>query len=156
MTSHEPFRHLQHKLWMKEVPRVKLAIWLPTTKSRESTWPQCVQVECNTPLENSWKELQVGFRLHRIGGLSNELWTPKVLGVQTGTISGLLLGSPEKKCHLNVGVAGKRREYYMGEGGGFPRVWAMVSQMSPRSLVACANIESALDCELTNLLVGLM
>jgi hypothetical protein len=35
----------------KERPRVKLAIWLPTTKSWESTQPQCVQVECDTPLE---------------------------------------------------------------------------------------------------------
>jgi hypothetical protein len=25
---------------------------------------------------------------------------------------------------------GKRKEYYMGEGGGFPQVRAMVSQMS--------------------------
>jgi hypothetical protein len=23
------------------------------------------------------------------------------------------------------------REYYMGQGGGFPRVWAVVSQVSP-------------------------
>jgi hypothetical protein len=64
--------------------------------------------------------------------------------------------TPRKKCHLNVGDAGKRREYYMGEGGGFPRVRAMVNQVSPRSLVACVSTESAPECELTNLLVGLM
>jgi len=34
------------------------------------------------------------------------------------------------------------RKYYMGEGGGFPRVQAVVSQMSPRSPVACLNTES--------------
>jgi hypothetical protein len=39
--------------------RVKLAVWLPTTKSQESTRPRCVQVECDTPLESSWGELQV-------------------------------------------------------------------------------------------------
>jgi len=44
----------------------------------------------------------------------------------------------------------------MGEGGGFPRVWAVVSQVSPGLLVACPNTNSALECELTNLLVGLM
>jgi hypothetical protein len=27
----------------------------------------------------------------------------------------------------------------MGEGGGFPQVRAVVSQVSPRSLVACPN-----------------
>jgi hypothetical protein len=63
-TSYEPFGHLQHKLWQKEGPGVKLAVWLPTTKSRESTRPQCVQVECDTPLESSQGELQVCFRPH--------------------------------------------------------------------------------------------
>jgi hypothetical protein len=28
---------------------------------------------------------------------------------------------------------------YMGEGGGFPQVRTVVSQVSPRSLVACPN-----------------
>jgi hypothetical protein len=51
---------------------------------------------------------------------------------------------------------GKRREYYMGEGGGFPQVWAMVSHVSLGSPVACLNTVSFLECELTNLLVGLM
>jgi hypothetical protein len=36
------------------------------------------------------------------GGLSKKLWMPKVPGVQPGTILGLLLGSPGKKCHLDV------------------------------------------------------
>jgi len=54
------------------------------------------------------------------------------LGSQTGTVSGLHFGSLGKKCHLDASVAVRRREYYMGEGGGFPRVRAMVSQVSPR------------------------
>ncbi len=36
-----------------------------------------------------------------------------------GTFSGLQLGSPGKKRHLDVVSTGRRREYYMGEGGGF-------------------------------------
>jgi hypothetical protein len=47
----------------------------------------------------------------------------------------------------------------MGEGGGFLRIWAVVSHVShvnPGSPVACPSITSALECELTNLLVGLM
>jgi hypothetical protein len=43
-------------------------------------------------------------------------FAPKVPGVQTDTI----LGVPRQKNHLDVGAVGKRREYYMGEGGGFP------------------------------------
>jgi hypothetical protein len=64
MGSHEPFGHLQHKLWSKKRPVVKLTIWLPTTKSWESTRPQCVQVECNMSLKSSQGELQVCFRPH--------------------------------------------------------------------------------------------
>jgi hypothetical protein len=62
-----------------------------------------------------------------IGGLSKKLWMSKVPGVQPGTISGLLLGSFEKKCHSDVASAESCREYYMGVGGGFPRVRAVVS-----------------------------
>jgi hypothetical protein len=41
---------------------VKLAVWLPTTKSRESTRPWRVQMECNTPLESFQWGIQVCFR----------------------------------------------------------------------------------------------
>jgi len=53
----------------------------------------------------------------------------------------------------------RRREYYMGEGGGFPRVQAvvsLVSLVSPGLPVACPSIKGALENELTSLLVGLM
>jgi hypothetical protein len=64
MALHEPFKHLQHKLRLKEKSGVKLPVWLPTTKSWELTQPKCVQVECGTPLESSQRELQVCFRPH--------------------------------------------------------------------------------------------
>jgi hypothetical protein len=64
MGSHDPFEHLQHKLWQKKGQESKLAIWLPTTKSRESTWFPCVQVACDMPLESSRRELQLCFRPH--------------------------------------------------------------------------------------------
>jgi hypothetical protein len=64
MAFHEPFKNLQHKLWTKEGPRVKLAVWLPTTKNQESTQPQCVHVECDTLLKSSQGELQVCFKPH--------------------------------------------------------------------------------------------
>jgi hypothetical protein len=44
----------------------------------------------------------------------------------------------------------------MGEGGGFPRVRAMVSLVSLKLPVACLSTKGALESELTNLLVGLM
>ncbi len=77
-------------------------------------------------------------------------------GVQTGIVSGLLLGSPGIKSHLDVGATKRHREYHMGEGGGFPRVQAMVSLVSPESPVACPSTKGAPKSELTNLLVGWM
>ncbi len=50
----------------------------------------------------------------------------------------------------------RRKEYYMGEGGGFPQVLTMVSLMSPELPVACPSTKGALKSELTNLLVGWM
>jgi hypothetical protein len=44
----------------------------------------------------------------------------------------------------------------MGEGGGFPRIQAVVSQVSLELPVACPSTKGAPECELTNLLVGLM
>ncbi len=71
-------------------------------------------------------------------------------------ILGLLLGSPRTKRHSDVGATRRHRKYYMGEGGGFPRVRALVSLVSLELPVACPNIKGASECELTNLLVGLM
>jgi hypothetical protein len=93
-----------------------------------------------------WKALKESYKISSdlipIRGLSKKLWMPKVPGVQPGTVSGLLLGSPGKKCHSNVALAGSCREYCMGEGGGFPRVRVVVSQVSPRLPVACPNTKT--------------
>jgi hypothetical protein len=81
-----------------------------------------------------WKALEESYKFYLdfipIQGLSRELWAPKVPRVQPGIVSRLLLGSLGNKSHLNVGVVEQCKEYYMGEGGGFPQVRAMVSQVS--------------------------
>ncbi len=46
-------------------------------------------------------------------------------------ISGLALGSPGTKSHLDVAPVERRRIYYKGEGGGFPPVWVVVSFVCP-------------------------
>ncbi len=53
-----------------------------------------------------------------------------------------------------MGAAERHKVYYMGEGGGFPRVRAVVNQVSPELLVACPSTKGVLESELTNLLVG--
>jgi len=55
-----------------------------------------------------------------------------------------------------VGAVERHREYYMGEDGGFPRVQAMVSLVSPELHMACPNTKGVPKCDITNLLVGLM
>jgi hypothetical protein len=56
--------------WENEVLRdsqklkIKLAIWLPTTKSQESTSSQCSILDCNTALESCRGELQLWFKPH--------------------------------------------------------------------------------------------
>ncbi len=110
-------------------------------------------------MTHRWKALKESYKfasdLIPIGGLSKELQTRKDPRIQTRTISGLL-GSPGTKNHSDVGAAERRKEYYMGEGGGFPRVQAMVSFVSLGLPVACPNTKGAPKCELTNLLVSLM
>jgi hypothetical protein len=71
-------------------------------------------------------------------------------------ISGLLLGSHGTKNHLDVGAVGSCREYYMREGGGFPRIRTVVNLVSPELPVTSPSTKGAPKCELTNLLVGLM
>jgi hypothetical protein len=84
MASHVPFGHLQPKLWAKKRPGVKLAVWLPTTKSRESTSSRRLQRECNMELKISRGELQLWFRLR-----SNWNW-------QLGDMSSRSPGTPTR------------------------------------------------------------
>ncbi len=185
MGLHDPFGHLQQKLWQKERPRVKTGNLTPdhkklgidptsmhasgmqyvvgkllmraTTllqtssrsnvlsvigkvlkcrcpkwprighldicspsygqkKGRESNWqfdfrPQKVgnwplPDVCRWSVMRRWKALKesynFGLDLTPIRGRSQELWVSKVPGVQPGTVSGLQLGSPGKKSHLDV------------------------------------------------------
>ncbi len=114
------------------------------TKGRESNWqfdsrPLKVVNRpdpdvCRKSATWRWKALEenynFGWNLVPIRAWSEKLWTPKVPGVQTGTVSGLHFGSPGKKSHSDVASARSYREYYKGEGGGFPQVRA-VSQVCP-------------------------
>jgi hypothetical protein len=156
MGLYGPFGHLQQSYGKK--------------KGRESnwqfeSWPLKVGNRpdpgvCRWSVTHCWKALKESYKfasdLIPIGDLSKKLWSCKVLGVQTKTFSRLLLGNPGTKNHSDVDATERRIEYYMGEGDGFPRVRAMVSLVSLRSPVACPSTKSALEIELTNLLVGLM
>ncbi len=68
----------------------------------------------------------------------------------------LLLGNPRTKNHLDVRVAKRHIKYYMGEGGGFLRIQAVVSLVSSKSSVAHPNTKGVANNVLNNLLVSLM
>jgi len=82
-----------------------------------------------------WKALFKGYKfgldLVPIGGRGEELWSPKVSGVQIRTVSGLHFGSPGKKSHSDATPAGERREYYREYGGGISWARAVVCHVSP-------------------------
>jgi hypothetical protein len=66
-------------------------------------------------LQSSREELQHWFRPR-----SNRTWqsgdmSSQSPGTPTGTVSGLQLGSPGKKSHLDVPSVESCREYYKGE-----------------------------------------
>jgi len=143
MGSHDPFGHLKHKLWPKEEPRVKLAVWLPIIKSWESTWFPCVQVAYNISLESSQEGYNFVLDLISVGGLHTKLWGPKVAGVPTLAISKLPIGSPRTKRHLDVAFVERHRVYYKGEGGGFPQSLGRGESCESKLPVVRFNTQSA-------------
>jgi hypothetical protein len=145
--SYDTFVHtLTHNLWSLYVATplwVKCEDETHTPKSgnlESSGTPENSELEFRGQNTSYWGFLYtIASDLIPIRGLSKKLWMPKVPGVQNGTVSGLLLGSLGKKCHSDVASAESCRKYYKGEGGGFPQVRTVVSQVSPRLPVACPN-----------------
>jgi len=104
-----------------------------------------------------WKTLDKGYNfsldLISIGGLHKKLWASKVARIQISRISGLSTWESQDK--LGVDHVAKHKEYYKGEGGGFPQVWAVVSLVS--FVFACdwSVHQKCSNYALTNLLFSL-
>jgi len=148
MNSHDPFGHLKHKFWPKERMGVRLAVDSQPLKVKN----RYDLLACKWCATYRSKALDEGYNfaldLISIRGLHVKLWAPKIARVPTLVISGLPLGNPRTKCHLDVGLMERHRVYYKGEGGGFPQVRAVVSLMSsscswlvltPKVLQLCIN-----------------
>jgi len=105
----------------------RVAVWLPTRKVRNR--PNLLV--CRWRMTYCWKTFDEGYNFASncilIWGLLAKLWGSKVVGVLTWAISGLPLGSPETKSHLDVDPMERCKIYYKGEGGGFPQVRVVVS-----------------------------
>jgi len=132
MGLYNSFEYLKHKLWPKEGPGVIFSIWLSTIKSRKLLWFPCVQVACHIPLESSQRGIQICFRPH-----FNRRSAHKVMGFQShGGPNFKNFGSPGTKWHFGASPVARHREYYNGEGGGFPQVRTVIRRKvvaSPKS-----------------------
>ncbi len=164
--------NLLKRRYLKWVRIAHLNIWNTSygqKKGRESNWQfdsWLLKVRnwsnfcaCRWRATYCWKVLDEGYNfasnLISIRGLHTKLWRPKVVGVPTLTISGLPLGSPRTKSHLDVGPVERCKVYYKGEGGNFPQVWAVVSLvcpcclwwvLAPKVLQLCTNHLALILC----------
>jgi hypothetical protein len=110
----------------KRRAKSQIADWLLTIKSQESPLISL----CRWCATYRWKafneDYNFALELTSIKGLHTKLWASKVAKVSILGISGL----PETKWHLGAGLVARHREYYKGEGGGSPQVWAVMSLVS--------------------------
>jgi hypothetical protein len=82
-------------------------------------------------LESSRRELQLWFKPCPDPSSGREVMNAQSPGSPNWDSFGTSLWEFRKKNHLDVASTRSCREYYKGEGGGFPRVRAVVSQVSP-------------------------
>jgi hypothetical protein len=134
-------------------------------KGRESNWqfdsrPLKFGNRCLLDIRSEratwrWKDLDEGYNF----GSRDPSRQSRVMAVQSSgspvgiisgqfrdSISGLHFGSPGNLCHLDVGVAERRRVYYREYGGGIlPRSgpWCVSWSKMP---VACPNTQGCPEC----------
>jgi hypothetical protein len=115
MRSYYPFEYLKHKLWPKEKLRIKMSMWLPTTKSQESPWFTCVQKACHILFKIFQRRLQLFFQPHLKWRSSQE-----IMGVQSGESFnfgnyGIPNLESQEKYHLGVAPMANRKKHHKGK-----------------------------------------
>jgi hypothetical protein len=154
MASHESFGHLQHKLWSKEGPGVKLVIWLSTTKSRESTRSRGVQVKCDTLLKSSEGELQLCFK-----PLPNPRSGRKVMNAQSPrnpnrSSFGTPLWESREKVPFGCKCDGETQRILYGGRWWFPPSPSCGESSESKGACGYSQHQKCAEWVLTNLLVG--
>jgi hypothetical protein len=119
MGFHCSFGYLKHKIWAKERPGVKLAIGNWQFDSRPlKVGNQPDSLAFRRRATYLWKALDEGYNFSSdhiaIRGLHKKLCALKVAEVSVDAISGLPLGSPGTKNHLDVAPMERRKVYYKG------------------------------------------
>ncbi len=114
MGSHDPFGHLQHKLWQKERSGIKTGNLTPNHKSRESTQFSCVQVVCDMLLERFQQELQLCFRPHPDRRSEHEVIAPQSCGSSNLSNFGTPLWESRDKKPFGCGPRGEVQSILYG------------------------------------------
>ncbi len=114
MGLHDPFGYLEYKLWPKKGPRIKCHFDSRPLKIRNCLNFLVCRWRCTYHGNLFDKGYNISLDLTSIGGLHTKLWASKVVGV--------LILRILTKWHLGASPMAKHKEYYKGEGGGFPQV----------------------------------
>jgi hypothetical protein len=119
----------------KEGPGVKLPVWLPTTKSRESTRSRRALVECDTSLERSQRGIQYWFRPRpdpRSGRGVMAVQSPESpIGTHLGQLRDSISGVPGKS-DIRMPLPRSNAEYTIGSKVvAYSRVRPVVSLVCP-------------------------
>jgi hypothetical protein len=138
MGLHDPFGHLKHNLWPKERP-----VWLPTTKSWESTQFPCVQVACDMMLERFWRGLQLRFRPHPDRSFAEEVIVPQSHGSSNLGDFGTPKWEFRDEKPFGWGRCKVVQSILYGGRWWVPPSRAVVNLVSSKSPVACPSTKGA-------------
>jgi hypothetical protein len=139
MASHWSFGHLYPKLWAKEGPGVKLAVWQFDSRSLKVGNRPLSDLRIESAIRR-WKDLdevyKFGSDLVAIRLCSRELWAPKFPGLHPGQFWDNF-GTPTRESREKVtfrrGCCGESQSIYTirSKVVAYSWVWAVVSQVSP-------------------------
>jgi hypothetical protein len=141
----------QPKLWAKKGSGVKLAIWLPTIKSRESTRIWCLQEECNMALEFSQKGLQDWFIAHPNRRSEQEVMvaqSPRNVNRDSFEIP---LWESREKVPFKSSLGGELQRILYAGRWWLPQNLGRGESNESKLPVTCPNTKGVLECELTHL-----
>ncbi len=151
MASHGQFGHPQPKVWAKEGLGVKLAAWLPTTKSRELTRIRRLQEECDMALEISQRELQDCLKPHPNQRSEQEVMVAQSPGSANRDSFGTPLWESREKVPFECTLGGKLQKILHGGRWWLPPSPGHGESSESKLHVACPNTKGVSECELNHL-----
>jgi hypothetical protein len=129
----------------------QIAVWLPTTKSRESTRIQRLQVECDMALESSLWKLQDFLKPHPNRRSEQEVMDAQSPGSANRDSFGTPLWESEEKVSFECSLSKELQIILYGGRWWLPPSAGRGESNESKLLVACPNTKGVPECELTHL-----